>query len=313
MESTNDNTTLPALNFTPPAITFDYEALNARITAITEQYKGLLVQESDIPAIKSELAGLNKLKAGLSAARKEAVAKISVPIKEFEKRILALEEQISTTRTMLDEQVKVFVKADQEARRAGVQFIIDSLKESMECPDIEIPIKQSWLMASVLQKTVNAEISAIIAAHQLAKAKSREAEAARAERAEKIEVFVRKMNDETKLDFNISQFLTAKNLNLEEDLEGVLREITSYYIKTVAERTARQEALANAAPPQVIEPPAVVKSGTQEVAPRVKRRMIIKAEYYAENGAEINKFYKLIKSLCVECAVNVSDVNKVPF
>ena len=110
--------TLPALQFTPPVISLDFEALESRIRGITEQYEGLHVQESDVPAIKSEMAGLNKLKDMLAAARKEAVERISTPIREFENRVKALESEIIATRSMLDEQVKAYVHAEREGRRA---------------------------------------------------------------------------------------------------------------------------------------------------------------------------------------------------
>lgn len=47
---------------TPLIITWDKDAVSTLLDTILAQYAGLEVQEADVPAIKNEMAGLNKLR-----------------------------------------------------------------------------------------------------------------------------------------------------------------------------------------------------------------------------------------------------------
>ncbi|MDR1659810.1 MAG: DUF1351 domain-containing protein [Desulfovibrio sp.] len=325
MESMQE--TLPALRFTPPVISLDFEGLEARVRGITEQYAGLHVQESDVPAIKSEMAGLNKLKDMLAVARKEAVERISAPIREFENHVKSLESEILSTRTMLDEQVKTYVQAEREGRRAVVQCMIDAAKDDLKCPDIEIPIQESWLNKTAKDKTTAAEIRAIIIAHQKEAMEKAALEQSRKDRLLGIERHVAALNAQYQMKMPVSRFLTDGNLDLEISFDDVCVAIQRVYNKEAAEEAERKrlfreaETRAKDNPPQPATapqqenapPPAAVPEAPQPATALRKKRMVVQATYLAENGEEIGKLYRLIKGLCLECRAQVSDINEVPF
>ena len=61
-----------AVTATPLVINWNRDAVSALLDATLEQYEKLVVQEEDVPAIKSEMAGLNKLRDRLDNARSPA-------------------------------------------------------------------------------------------------------------------------------------------------------------------------------------------------------------------------------------------------
>jgi hypothetical protein len=302
--------TLPALQFTPPSISLDFEALEQRIKAITDQYTGLLVQESDIAAIKSEMAGLNKLKDMLAVARKDAVEKISKPIREFEIRIKALEVEITETRTMLDDQVKVFVQAERESKRSAVQFQIDFIKDELKCPEIDIPIQDKWLNKTAKDRDIQAEIKGIITAYQKEQLEKAAFEQARRDRAGAIENHVIVLNSRYDWSLPVTSFLTDDAMNMTTPLSNVLSAIEDTFAKEGAARAARTAALSA---PQQTTPAHEAQKPVTPPAQKVKKRMVIQAVYFSENGEEIGKLYQLIKGLCVECKAQVAEINTVPF
>ena len=66
-----------AVTATPLVINWNRDAVSALLDATLEQYEGLVVREEDVPAIKSEMAGLNKLRDRLDNARKEITRQIA--------------------------------------------------------------------------------------------------------------------------------------------------------------------------------------------------------------------------------------------
>ena len=59
---------------TPLVITWDKDAVSTLLDTVLAQYAGLEVQEADVPAIKNEMAGLNRLKERMDNARKDIKA-----------------------------------------------------------------------------------------------------------------------------------------------------------------------------------------------------------------------------------------------
>ena len=56
---------------TPLVITWDKDAVSTLLDTVLAQYAGLEVQEADVPAIKNEMAGLNRLRERMDNARKD--------------------------------------------------------------------------------------------------------------------------------------------------------------------------------------------------------------------------------------------------
>lgn len=65
---------------TPLVITWDKDAVSTLLDTVLAQYAGLEVQEADVPAIKNEMAGLNRLKERMDNARKDIKRRIAGPL-----------------------------------------------------------------------------------------------------------------------------------------------------------------------------------------------------------------------------------------
>lgn len=128
-----------AVTATPLVINWNRDAVSALLDATLEQYEKLVVQEEDVPAIKSEMAGLNKLRDRLDNARKEITCQIAGPLDAFDAEAKALVARVVEVREGLNRQVKEFERRDREGRRKSVQFVIDSLKTAKRCRNSTSP------------------------------------------------------------------------------------------------------------------------------------------------------------------------------
>ena len=299
---------LPALNYTPPVISINFEALEQRISEITETYTNLLVQEDDVPAIKNEMAALNKIVAGLAEARKDAVAKVSIPIKEFEDKVKALEAKVKETRSFLDEQVQAHVQREREGRRASVKFIVEFQKDDHGCADLDIPIQERWLNKTTTDKTITAEVQAIILAHKKAEEEKAALEMAKQDRIVALENHSKAMGQERGYTLSFSRFthLQFLNIPLVEALAGVAK-IYEVEDDMRAAEAAAVQAPAPKAPAHFMdmpEEPAVHDAEVHEV----QKSMTITAVYDAKNGPAISALYQKLKPLCVSCTAKVKEL-----
>ena len=89
---------------TPLVITWDKDAVSALLDAVLAQYVGLEVQEADVPAIKNEMAGLNRLRERMDNARKDIKRRIAGPLDGFDAEVKALIARIVDARIALDMQ-----------------------------------------------------------------------------------------------------------------------------------------------------------------------------------------------------------------
>ena len=296
---------LPALTFTPPVISLNFEEIEARIDSITEQYNGLVVKEDDVPAIKNEMAGLNKLAGSLANARKDAAAKVSEPIKVFENRIKGLESKILITRTFLDDQVKAHIQRERDEKRAHVQAMIDIQKDEHGCAGLDIPIQESWLNKTAKDKTTTAEILAIILAHKKAVEDHLALEQAKKDRVVAIENHSAALASGRGYQLPFSRFTALQDLAV--PLSDVLAQIEKAYADEDARRaeaaTPKQEVPAPEPKKHWIDAP----EPRPEPAPAIKA-MTITATYDATNGAKIGVLYQQIKALCKTCTASVKEL-----
>jgi len=297
---------LPALQFTPPVLSLNFEELEARITDITERYTGLVVGEDDLIPIKSEMAGLNKLTRQLADARKDAVAQVSGPIKEFEGKIKGLEAKVQDTRTFLDDQVKAHVQRERDCKRASVQFIIDYQKDDFGCSDLAIPIQENWLNKTAKEKQITAEVQAIILAHKKAEEEKAALEQAKQERIITIEAHCKAMEQTREYTLPFSRFAYLQSLDT--PLAYALKDIEKAY-------AAEDEKLLKASIPKQLEPevpahfmdPPKPAEAIETPAP-LRKAMTITATYSSENAAVIQKIYAQLKAVCDTCTVKIEEI-----
>lgn len=300
---------LPALSYTLPVLEINFQELEDRITEITETYSGLIVQEADVPAIKNEMAGLNKLAAQLADARKDAVLRVSAPIREFEGKIKSLEANIISTRSLLDEQVKAHIERERTCRRASVQLIIDVHKKEHGCKDLEIPIQESWLNKTAKDKDTSNAILAIIFEH-----KRQVEEAAKLEQAKKDRIIALENHNEAlaqSRDYALSFSHFAHLQGLDIPLTEAIKTITEIYEAEDARRVATELPKVEPAPsaPETYFEDLPTQEAPVEAAPQVRlKAMTICGTYNAENGPAIQELYRQIRALCLTCTVTIKEL-----
>jgi hypothetical protein len=251
---------------TPPALSFDYEGLKAWAKGITDQYKGVVVREEDVPGIKSEMAGLNKIKKQLNDARIATVKQVSAPIREFEDKIKEVVGILTDTGTMLDEQVKAHEERQREERLHQVQFMVDAAKDEHGV-DIHIEINPSWLNKSAKPKTIRAEIDQIILAHLKAEREARELEQARKDRAVAIEQTCAALATQHGITLPPSQFLRLHDLGI--PLDEANRQIeAAYQTRAAAIQAQKLEERAESPAPRQMEPVRPVAPRDNKADPR---------------------------------------------
>lgn len=128
-----------AVTATPLVITWDKAAVMAMLNSVLAQYEGLVVREENVPAIKSEMAGLNKLAERFDTARKDIKRQVGAPLAVFDEDVKDVTARIVEVREGLNRQVKEFERRDREGRRQNVQLVIDALKDGEGVPELDHP------------------------------------------------------------------------------------------------------------------------------------------------------------------------------
>lgn len=295
---------LPALQFTPPVIVLNFEELEVRISEITDQYQGLVVRDEDVPSIKSELAALNSLARQLSDARKEAVARVAEPIREFEERVKAMEKQILGTRALMDEQVKAHIKRERDGKRHAVQVMVDALVDEHGLTgSLVIPMQESWLNKTAKDKQIMAEILAMILKHKKEQEEKAAFEQAKIDRAIAIENHNKALASGHDYALPLSGFMALHSLEI--PLDEALKRIDEAYAAE-NKRIAQNAIAVNSAPtvttlhftdmPEIPVPKAVTKP---------VKGMTITATYSPENGPAITELYRQLKMYCLTITAKV--------
>ena len=275
-----------AVTATPLVINWNRDAVSALLDAVLEQYEGLAVREEDVPAIKAEMAGLNKLRDRLDDARKEITRRITGPLDAFNDEARALVARVVEVRAGLDAQVKEFERRDREGRRQSVQFVIDSLKNGEKVPELDIPIKESWLNKSIKQAQLHAEIQNVIAEYKRDKAAAEQLERAKADRATMVEAALKAKAEEYGFSLPMGKFAPCLSLDITgEEAASVITQ-TFAAEASLRERQARDKAAREAAVEearQAVPTPAPAASFIEEddfpTAPPVSTTLILSVTY----------------------------------
>lgn len=300
---------LPALQFTPPVLSMNFEELESKVREITDTYTGLIVQEEDVPSIKNEMAGLNKLAAQLADARKDAVARVSGPIRDFEERVKGLEIMIKDTRSILDEQVKAHIERERDSRRASVQLMIDVHKSDNDCKELDIPIQESWLNKTAKDKAISDAILAIILDYKCQVEAAAKLEQAKKDRVVALENHNAAMSQARGYALSLSHFVHLQSLDipLPEALNSVSEAYAAEDQRLAEVERIKKEPPAPKPEPHFTDQPEREAPSAVEVQ-RVQKAMNICATYSAENGSAIQALYRQIKALCLTCTVSIKEL-----
>lgn len=307
------------INETLPALAFNFEQLRAWATGLTERYANLVVSEDAIADVKRDMAEINKAKKAVDDARKEAVRRVSEPIRAFETQIKEVCAIFDTAYGKLSGQVKAFEDAQREEKRNNVleligQCFADAFGAHGDWPDFEIPVQEKWLNKTTSLKSVREDVAAIIQRHIEEARRLKELEQARQDRAAAIESHVKALNEKYGLNMPVSRFLVGMGMNTERPLADVLDDINQAYARVMENTKREQQAAKNAAPAtSSASTGAAVKSSPQPEnagqssadllgkaeAPAQTRTMSVVLEYPVGNEAQVKACLENLKTLCV--------------
>ena len=296
-----------AVTATPLVINWNRDAVSALLDAVLEQYEGLAVREEDVPAIKSEMAGLNKLRDRLDDARKEITRRIAGPLDAFNDEARALVARVVEVRAGLDAQVKEFEKRDREGRRASVQFVIDSLKNGEGVPELDIPIKPSWLNKSIKQAQLHAEIQNVIAEYKRDKDAAEQLERAKADRATMVEAALKAKAEEYGFSLPMGKFAPCLSLDITgEEAASVIAQTFAAEV-SLRERQARDKGTREAAAEEARQtrqavptpPPAAsfIEEDDFPTAPPVSTTLILSVTYEPARELAVQELLAQLRSV----------------
>lgn len=296
-------TTTPELKIEPklPVLSFNFDQLKTWAKELTSRYANLVVTEDAIADVKRDMAELNKAKKAVDDARKEAVRRVSEPIRAFESQIKEVCGIFDSAYAALGSQVKAFEDKQRDEKRKAVFALIEQELEANQIT-MEIPVRDTWLNKSASMKSIREDVAAIIEKEIENRRAAQALEQARQDRAAAIESHVKALNQQHGLELPVHRFMTAYLTDMSVSLEHAHRRINDVFANEVelrqAEESARKTLVSvserKAAP---VEQPA--PKTEQQSSPAQTRAMSIVLEYDVANEARVKTCLENLKALCV--------------
>lgn len=287
---------------TPLVITWDKQ-----LGSVLAQYEGLVVREENVPAIRSEMAGLNKLAERFDTARKDIKRQVGAPLAVFDEDVKDVTARIIEVRSRLDAQVREFERIDREGRRQSVQFVIDSLKNGEKVPELDIPIKPSWLNKSTKAAQLHAEIQNVIIEYKRDKDAAEQLERAKSDRISMVESVVKAKAEEYGFSLPMGKFSPCLSLDITgEEAASVITQ-TFAAEASLRERQARDKGTREAAAEearqtsQAVPTPAPAASFIEEddfpTAPPVSTTLILSVTYEPARELAVQELLAQLRSV----------------
>ena len=295
---------------TLPVLAFNLDQLKAWATELVAKYTDLVVTEDAIADVKRDMAEINKTKKAVDDARKEAVRRVSEPIKTFEAQIKEVCTIFDSAYAKLGDQVKVFEDAQREEKHNKVleligQCFAEAFGSYGDWPNFEIPVQEKWLNKTTSLKQVREDIVAILQ-HYLAEEERKAAlEQAKQDRGTAIETHMKALNGQYEFEVPMSVFVHYFS-DLTTPLNAILANITAFFRSEaeVWERTrAEQQQTKEAVCVSQAEHKSVCVSenakSERQTVPAQTRIMSIAIEFDLANEAKVNACLETLKTLCV--------------
>lgn len=246
---------------TPLSITWNRETLESAVREVVAMYEGRNITEEEVPAIKTEMAGLNKIRDKLNTARRDIVNAIKSPVDAFDTDVKAITDLIIKARTGLDEQVKEFERLDREGRRTSIQFMIDTAKDKAGISDFALQLNEKWLNKTAKMSSVAAEIENLCLKESMRRTEAAQLERAKQDRVTLVGEAVKKEAAQHGFDLLMGKFAPCLSLEMTGD------EVSIYVDKAFTAEAALRERAAIATPPPFVPVPAMPLAAQMKTAP----------------------------------------------
>ncbi|MDL2268850.1 DUF1351 domain-containing protein [Desulfosarcina sp. OttesenSCG-928-G17] len=289
---------------TPPAISFNFDQLKAWAVGMTERYKDLVVTEDAIADVKRDMAELNKAKKAVDDARKEAVRRVSEPIKAFEAQIKEVTGIFESVYSALADQVKAFEAAQRDEKRIKILELIQECTTEKFCgaeyaPRIEIPVQDRWLNKTTTMKSIREDIIISLDRYIEEEQRKKALEQAKKDRVAAIENHVKALNQQYEFAFSVSKFIDGRALNMGIPLDQILSGIGTYF-----ERMIPKKAPPKPVPEPTPTPGPIPDPEPETPAPTARKTAAISIiiEYDMRNKSKIMECLSGLRDLCVNYA-----------
>lgn len=281
-----------------PVLAFNFDQLKAWATELAGRYANLVVTEDAIADVKRDMAELNKAKKAVDDARKEAVRRVSEPIRAFESQIKEVCGIFDSAYAKLGNQVKAFEDAQREEKRAAVHEII--AKAVLESGyGLTIPVQDKWLNKTASLKSIREDVAAIINRHMEEEQRKAALEQARQDRAAAIESHVVNLNNLHGFSFPVARFFAGRNLDLSVPLEVVLGGITAFVEQEKAKELKKRESSCGSQNEHKADCVSKTAKNEPQAAPAQTRAMSIVFEFDVANEVRVKACLENLKPLCV--------------
>lgn len=312
--------TTPELKIDPklPVMAFNFDQLKAWATALADRSANLVVTEAAVADVKRDMAELNKAKKTVDDARKEAVRRVSEPIRAFEAQIKEVCGIFDDAYSKLGSQVKVFEDAQREEKHNTVleligQCFADAFGAHGDWPEFEIPVQEKWLNKTTSLKSIREDIAAIIQRHIEEAQRKAALEQARQDRAAAIESHVKALNQQHGLELPVHRFMITCLTDMSVPLEQAHRRIDDVFANEVELRQAEESTrkkLDSACKSQPAAHPGdsfadygnargAEQQQSKPAPPAQTRAMSIVIEYDVANEEKVKACLETLKTLCV--------------
>jgi hypothetical protein len=293
---------------TLPVLACNFEALKAWATELVERYADIVVTEDAIAAVKKDMAEINRAKKAVDEARKEAVRRVSEPIRSFEAQIREIFVIFEDAYLSLSTQVKAFEDAEREEKRKAV-FVAIQNEIAQAYPDgitpdtPDIPIQDKWLNKSASMKSIRADVQAIIERRKEEEKRRKAQEQAQQDRAAAIESRVRSLNEKHGLNLPVSRFLVG--MGSSASLADVLADTEKAYVAVLEREMLQRERQSSAVDTHVSPVAPRPEPGPVPAPVPGTRAMSIVIEYAPENQGKVTDCLKTLRTLCVSFTTRV--------
>lgn len=130
-------------------ISFDVDLIKDTVRSYLSKYDGLVVQESDIKNIKSEVAFLRKQKTLINKNRIELSKEFDKPLVQYKEDCDSVMDVIEDTITYLNNQLNDFEQRRKDLKKQQVEDLMDKVKMLKHMPDdFEFIFEDSFLNAT---------------------------------------------------------------------------------------------------------------------------------------------------------------------
>lgn len=140
-------------------IKFDVDLIKNTVQGYLSKYEGLIIQESDIKNIKTEIAFLRKQKKLIDKNRIELSKEFDKPLVQYKEDCNSIMDIIEDTITYLDGQVKTFEEKRKEEKRKQVEDLMEKVRIFRHMPDdFDFEFEDRFLNATITLTKIKEEL-----------------------------------------------------------------------------------------------------------------------------------------------------------